>query len=119
MRGLAQHLRPLLAGVNSFANGQAFAQYAVPAVAVPKAGMFGGSKRILTPLSEPLANVNIPNPTAPKAPELQVRRPQLLQQQRQQCQQLWQGHARISTADAVVALQLQLLPGRMCCSWCF
>jgi hypothetical protein len=73
VRGLAQHLRPLLAGVNSFAQGQAFAQYAVPAVAVPKAGMFGGSKRILTPLSEPLANVNIPNPTAPKAPELQVR----------------------------------------------
>lgn len=72
VRGLAQHLRPLLAGVNSFANGQAFAQYAVPAVAVPKAGMFGGSKRILTPLSEPLANVNIPNPTAPKAPELQT-----------------------------------------------
>jgi hypothetical protein len=88
VRGLAQHLRPLLAGVNSFANGQAFAQYAVPAVAVPKAGMFGGSKRILTPLSEPLANVNIPNPSAPKAPELQVRHmQQQSRQQRLQCQQ--------------------------------
>lgn len=74
VRGLAQHLRPLLAGANSFVGGQAFAQYAVPAVAVPKSGgLFGSSKRITVPLSEPLPGVNLPNPSSPKAPELQVR----------------------------------------------
>lgn len=69
---LAQHLRPLLAGVNSFASGQAFAQYAVPAVAVPSSGGLFGSKRVTTPLSEPLGDVNLPNQASPKAPELQV-----------------------------------------------
>lgn len=74
VRGLAQHLRPLLAGANSFVGGQAFAQYAVPAVAVPKSGgLFGSSKRITVPLSEPLPGVNLPNPSSPEAPELQVR----------------------------------------------
>lgn len=81
VRGLAQHLRPLLAGANSFLSGQAVAQYAVPAIAVPKAGgLFGGSKRITVPLSEPLPGVNLPNPSSPKAPELQVSSVQTVQQ---------------------------------------
>lgn len=72
VRALAQQLRPLLAQLNSFANGQAFAQYAVPAVAVPQSGGLFGSKRVTTPLSEPLPGVIMPNITAPKAPELKV-----------------------------------------------
>jgi hypothetical protein len=73
VRALAQQLRPLLAGVNSFASGQAAAKYAVPAVAVPSSGGLFGSKRVTTPLSEPLPNVIMPNAAAPKKPELQVR----------------------------------------------
>lgn len=73
VRGLAQHLRPLLVGGNSFAVGQAFAQYGVPAVAVPSSGGLFGGKRVTTPLSEPLPNVNLPNTASPKKPELQVR----------------------------------------------
>jgi hypothetical protein len=73
VRAAAKHFQPLLASLNSFVRGQGFAQYAVPAVALPKAGGFlGGSKRVMVPLSEPLPNVNIPNPASPKAPELQV-----------------------------------------------
>jgi hypothetical protein len=73
VRALAQQLRPLLVQLNSFATGQGVAQYAVPAVAVPSqsGGMFG-SKRVTTPLSEPLPGVNMPNVAAPKAPELKV-----------------------------------------------
>jgi hypothetical protein len=72
VRALAQQLRPLLVQANSFASGQAFAQYAVPAVAVPQSGGLFGSKRVTTPLSEPLPGVNLPNVTSPKAPELKV-----------------------------------------------
>lgn len=72
VRALAQQLRPLLVQVNSFASGQAFAQYAVPAVAVPQSGGMFGSKRVSTPLSEPLPGVIMPNVHAPKAPELKV-----------------------------------------------
>lgn len=73
MRALAQQLRPLLVQqLNSFANGQAFAQFAVPAVAVPQSGGLFGSKRVTTPLSEPLPGVNLPNSVAPKAPELKT-----------------------------------------------
>jgi processing peptidase subunit alpha len=73
VRAAAKHFQPLLASLNSFVRGQGFAQYAVPAVALPKAGGFlGGSKRVMVPLSEPLPNVNIPNPASPKAPELQT-----------------------------------------------
>lgn len=73
VRGLAKHVRPLLAGLGSFASAQGgAAAYAVPAIAVPKAGGMFGSKRILTPLSEPLPNVNVPNPASPNAPELQT-----------------------------------------------
>jgi hypothetical protein len=72
VRALAQQLRPLLVQLNSFANGQAFAQYAVPAVAVPQSGGMFGSKRVTTPMSEPLPGVNLPNVTSPKAPELKV-----------------------------------------------
>lgn len=73
VRALAQQLRPLLVQqLNSFANGQAFAQYAVPAVAVPQSGGLFGSKRVTTPLSEPLPGVSLPNSVAPKAPELKV-----------------------------------------------
>lgn len=73
VRALAQQLRPLLVQLNSFASGQAFAQYAVPAVSVPQSGGMFGSKRVTTPLSEPLPGVNLPNVTSPKAPELKVR----------------------------------------------
>lgn len=72
VRALAQQLRPLLVQLNSFASGQAFAQYAVPAVAAPQSGGMFGSKRVTTPLSEPLAGVLMPNVTSPKAPELKV-----------------------------------------------
>eukprot|EP00879_Flechtneria_rotunda_P000588 GHRR01000697.1.p1 GENE.GHRR01000697.1~~GHRR01000697.1.p1 ORF type:complete len:485 (+),score=217.93 GHRR01000697.1:113-1567(+) len=72
MRGLHKHIRPLLASLNSFASGQAYAQYAVPAVAAPKTGGLFGSKRIDVPLSEPLPGVNLPNAHPPKAPELQT-----------------------------------------------
>lgn len=74
VRALAQQLRPLLVQLNSFASGQAFAQYAVPAVAVPQSGGLFGSKRVTTPLTEPLPGVNLPNVAAPKAPELKVGR---------------------------------------------
>lgn len=73
VRALAQQLRPLLVQLNSFASGQAFAQYAMPAVAVPQSGGLFGSKRVTTPMSEPLPGVNLPNVTSPKAPELKVR----------------------------------------------
>jgi hypothetical protein len=72
VRALAQQLRPLLVQLNSFATGQGVAQYAVPAVAVPQSGGMFGSKRVTTPLSEPLPGVNMPNVAAPKAPELKV-----------------------------------------------
>jgi hypothetical protein len=74
VRALARHLRPLLAGAGSvFERGQSIAAYAVPAIAVPKVGgLFGGGKRVTTPLSEPLPNVSLPNRTTPKAPELQA-----------------------------------------------
>ena len=72
VRALAQQLRPLLVQLNSFASGQAVAQYAVPAVAVPQSGGMFGSKRVSTPLSEPLPGVILPNVTSPKAPELKV-----------------------------------------------
>lgn len=55
-----------------FASGQGLASYAVPAVAAPKSSGVFGSKRVTTPLSEPLDGVNIPTYASPKAPELQV-----------------------------------------------
>lgn len=72
VRALAQQLRPLLVQLNSFASGQAFAQYAVPAVAAPQSGGLFGGKRVTTPLSDPLAGVLLPNVTSPKAPELKT-----------------------------------------------
>jgi hypothetical protein len=72
VRALAQQIRPLLVQLNSFASGQGFAQYAVPAVAGPQAGGLFGSKRVTTPLSDPLPGVILPNVHSPKAPELKV-----------------------------------------------
>lgn len=83
VRALAQSLRPLLVQLNSFATGQGAAQYAVPAVAVPQSGGLFGSKRVTTPLSEPLPGVNLPNVIAAKAPELKVGAPALHQHNQQ------------------------------------
>jgi hypothetical protein len=70
VRGVARHIRPLVASLGSFASGQGVAQYAVPAVA---GSVLSSGKRITTPLSEPLEGVHIPKAELPAAPKFEVR----------------------------------------------
>lgn len=64
-------LVPLVAdAVGSFSGGQAFAQYAVPAVATKSAAISG--KRVNVPMSEPLPGVDIPKYTAPAPLKLET-----------------------------------------------